>query len=149
LLVGVHFLSEAENAVEVAHDSAEQKAKEEKKAKKSKKGKKKSKKSVDEREAEAEEEEQPQPQPQNDAHPLLEGVMGPIHSDPAFVKEIYFVGIIDPLSRYKLKKKVAHFLKEIIWDADTLSTVRSLLSSLARPPARMWWCVWRCVCGAA
>ncbi|ELR24625.1 Phosphatidylinositol4-phosphate 5-Kinase [Acanthamoeba castellanii str. Neff] len=121
LLVGVHFLSEAENAVEVAHDSAEQKAKEEKKAKKSKKGKKKSKKNVDEREAEAEEEEQPQPQ--NDAHPLLEGVMGPIHSDPAFVKEIYFVGIIDPLSRYKLKKKVAHFLKEIIWDADTLSTV--------------------------
>ncbi len=142
--MGVHFLSEAENAVEVAHDSAEQKAKEEKKAKKSKKGKKKSKKNVDEREAEAEEEEQPQ----NDAHPLLlEGVMGPIHSDPAFVKEIYFVGIIDPLSRYKLKKKVAHFLKEIIWDADTLSTVRSFSSLFSPPPARMCVCV--CVCGVA
>lgn len=58
------------------------------------------------------------------SHPaMLGGVMVPIYSNPAMKKEVYFVGIIDPLSRYKLRKKVAHFLKEIIWDADTLSTV--------------------------
>lgn len=110
LLVGVHFIKESE--VEVAERERE-KLKEDKKRKKGKKGKKKGKKAAEEKERGAE-----------GGPALFEGVMVPIHSNPAFKKEVYFIGIIDPLSRYKLRKKVAHFLKEIIWDDDTLSTVR-------------------------
>jgi len=80
---------------------------------------KKDKKKKKKKEHESDEEEETEDTPS-----LLDGVMEPIHSDAAFKKEIYFIGIIDPLSRYKLRKKVAHFLKEMIWEDDTLSTVR-------------------------
>jgi hypothetical protein len=45
--------------------------------------------------------------------------------DPADsgVKEIYFIGVIDFLSRYFLKKKTANFFKTFLWKADTLSTI--------------------------
>lgn len=37
--------------------------------------------------------------------------------------EIYFVALIDFLSRYFVKKKIANFFKTKLWDEDTLSTV--------------------------
>lgn len=37
--------------------------------------------------------------------------------------EVYFIGIIDFLSRYFLKKKTANFFKNFLWNDETLSTV--------------------------
>jgi len=39
------------------------------------------------------------------------------------LREIYFIGIIDILSRYGVRKKVAHLLKSALWEDSALSTV--------------------------
>lgn len=39
--------------------------------------------------------------------------------------EIYFIGIIDCLTSYILKKKIAFAFKRILWDPETLSTVKA------------------------
>ena len=46
----------------------------------------------------------------------------PVPSDEEH-QEIYFIGIIDPLSRYNTKKKIANLLKKRLWEPETLSTV--------------------------
>eukprot|EP00669_Euglena_mutabilis_P014596 TRINITY_DN9741_c0_g1_i1.p1 TRINITY_DN9741_c0_g1~~TRINITY_DN9741_c0_g1_i1.p1 ORF type:complete len:354 (+),score=91.14 TRINITY_DN9741_c0_g1_i1:42-1064(+) len=40
-------------------------------------------------------------------------------------QEVYYIGIIDCLTQYNSKKKVANFCKQMLWKADTLSTVPS------------------------
>jgi len=38
-------------------------------------------------------------------------------------REIYYFGIIDCLTRYVLKKKLAYACKRLLWKPETLSTV--------------------------
>lgn len=38
-------------------------------------------------------------------------------------QEVYFIGIIDILTRYTFKKKVANFCKSFLWRSETLSTI--------------------------
>ncbi|KAG8347830.1 putative phosphatidylinositol-4-phosphate 5-kinase-like protein [Trypanosoma vivax] len=38
-------------------------------------------------------------------------------------QETYYIGIIDMLTQYTLKKKMANFLKSFLWKSETLSTV--------------------------
>jgi len=40
-----------------------------------------------------------------------------------FYDEIYFVGIIDSLTKYTMRKKIAHLLKTFWWERKSLSTV--------------------------
>ncbi|KAL6047260.1 Moesin/ezrin/radixin 1 [Balamuthia mandrillaris] len=54
--------------------------------------------------------------------PYKERIVPLIPSDPE-TQEVYFIGIIDPLSRYGVRKQLAHFLKRSLWTDETLSTV--------------------------
>ncbi|KAK7197227.1 phosphatidylinositol-4-phosphate 5-kinase-like protein [Novymonas esmeraldas] len=44
-----------------------------------------------------------------------------VHS--LYDQEIYYIGIIDMLTTYTIKKKSANFFKSFLWEQDTLSTV--------------------------
>lgn len=48
---------------------------------------------------------------------FAEGVRS-LHDD-----EVYFIGIIDILTAYSIKKKSANFFKSILWEQETLSTI--------------------------
>lgn len=51
---------------------------------------------------------------------------GFIGTDPyTHQTEFYFFGIIDCLTRYGFRKKLANFIKRFLWRVDTLSTVES------------------------
>jgi len=47
----------------------------------------------------------------------------PVHGSWDGKQEIYFVGVIDFLSRWAAKKKIANFMKRFLWKPQTLSTV--------------------------
>eukprot|EP01090_Pellita_catalonica_P000561 TRINITY_DN10382_c0_g1_i3.p2 TRINITY_DN10382_c0_g1~~TRINITY_DN10382_c0_g1_i3.p2 ORF type:complete len:104 (-),score=25.76 TRINITY_DN10382_c0_g1_i3:45-356(-) len=49
--------------------------------------------------------------------------MPPIVSAAGSEKEIYYIAVIDILSRYGVRKKVAHLLKARLWEDAALSTV--------------------------
>ena len=38
--------------------------------------------------------------------------------------ELYFIGVIDTLTYYGIKKRLSNFFKSLVWNQDTLSTVR-------------------------
>jgi len=54
--------------------------------------------------------------------PVRDGSSAPGEPD---MNELYFVSIIDYLSRYTLKKKAAHFVKRFLWPSNQLSTIPS------------------------
>jgi len=60
----------------------------------------------------------------NSAFKIVNAVVGVgVPSAHIDFNEVYFIGIIDTLTAYEMKKKTAHYCKSFLWKDETLSTI--------------------------